>query len=95
MFQIFNKKVEDITGYSVNLDIDWFSEDNPYYSKLVYILNRKDFDEKTDDKKTNIYVPNGANIWHRESLSVPFSTQFTTDIYFSRTGSVEAIKGVL
>lgn len=95
LFQIFNKKVEDITGYSVNLDIDWFSEDNPYYSKLVYILNRKDFDEKTDDKKTNIYVPNGANIWHRESLSVPFSTQFTTDIYFSRTGSVEAIKGVL
>lgn len=48
LFQIFTKKTEDITGYKVVLDNNWFNVANPYWSKLVYML--KQFNKNVDIK---------------------------------------------
>ena len=39
LFQIFMNKTKEITGYDVELDKFWFSEDNYYWGKMVYMLN--------------------------------------------------------
>ena len=51
LFQIFSKKTEELTGYEVEMDSDWFNNTNPYWSKMVYIL--KPFDSKNDETVTN------------------------------------------
>lgn len=51
LFQIFTKKTEDITGYKVILDNNWFNVVNPYWSKLVYML--KQFNVNVDIKAYN------------------------------------------
>ena len=40
LFQIFTKKTEEITGYSVHLDTTWFNNSNPYWNKMAYILEK-------------------------------------------------------
>lgn len=51
LFQIFSKKTEELTGYEVEMDSDWFNNTNPYWNKMVYIL--KPFDSKNDETVTN------------------------------------------
>lgn len=50
LFQIFNKKVEEVTGYSSYLSPVWFNDSNPYWTQLVYILNLLDY---KDNPETN------------------------------------------
>ena len=40
LFQIFAKKTTEITGYDVDMNTGWFNDRNPYWSKMVYILQR-------------------------------------------------------
>lgn len=49
LFRIFAKKTEDITGYSVIFDSDWFNADNLYWTNTVYML--KNVYQKSSDKK--------------------------------------------
>ena len=60
LFQLFQYKAEELTGYKFDLDEWWFNRDNPYWFNLVYILQRAKFDSKNNDKDLkNIYVPAG------------------------------------
>lgn len=52
LFQIFTKKTEEITDYKIELDDSWFTEENPYWSKLVYLL--KNIYQKTTASKEDI-----------------------------------------
>lgn len=52
LFQIFTKKTEEITDYKIELDDSWFTEENPYWSKLVYLL--KKIYQKTTASKEDI-----------------------------------------
>lgn len=53
-FQMFNKKVTEITGYNIQLDDTWFNSSNPYYGKLVMMAARP-YDNQSDDVYTNGY----------------------------------------
>lgn len=46
LFQIFAKKTTEITGYEVVMDKSWFNKSNPYWNKMVYILEK--FAAQTD-----------------------------------------------
>lgn len=66
LFQIFTKKTTEITGYDIELDESWFNPENPYWSKLVYIL--QGFSQKEDgnikevgDVSIKTYVNNTHN----------------------------------
>lgn len=48
LFRMFVEKAEALTGYSFVLDSDWFNTSNPYWYKLVYMLQNFHYDE-TDD----------------------------------------------
>lgn len=70
LFQIFTKKTEDITGYKVVLDNNWFNVANPYWSKLVYML--KQFNTDNDNKNFNSGEWNlGTFNWLRNNLYTP------------------------
>ncbi len=49
LFQIFAKKTTEITGYEVVKDASWFNKTNPYWSKLVYILEKFDISQDLTD----------------------------------------------
>lgn len=53
-FQMFNKKVTELTGYTIELDDSWFTRSNPYYGKLVMMAARP-YDNQSDDVYTNGY----------------------------------------
>lgn len=70
LFQIFTKKTEEITGYKVELDNNWFNFANPYWSKLVYML--KQFNTNDDNKNFNSGEWNlGTFNWLRNNLYTP------------------------
>ena len=39
LFHLFRRKCRDLTGYTINLDPNWFNVNNPYYSRLCYMLD--------------------------------------------------------
>lgn len=53
LWQIFQKKAEDVTGYRWNLDSSWFNTSNPYWYNLVYML--KPFNVKDGTNLENTY----------------------------------------
>ena len=46
MFQLFQYKAEELTGYKFDLDISWFNASNPYWYNLVYMLKAFPFSKK-------------------------------------------------
>ena len=53
-FQMFNQKVTELTGYTIELDDSWFIGSNPYYGNLVMMAARP-YDNQSDDVYTNGY----------------------------------------
>ena len=53
LFQIFQAKAEEITGYKFELDSNWFNTSNPYWYNLAYMLNS--FVYGQEQKETNRY----------------------------------------
>ena len=39
LFNLFRRKCKDLTGYTINLDPNWFNVNNPYWSRLCYMLD--------------------------------------------------------
>lgn len=54
LFQIFQEKAEAVTGYTFELDNEWFNTANPYWYNLVYML--KSFNPKNGNVLTNKYT---------------------------------------
>lgn len=50
LFQIFIKRSEELTGYKTYLSPIWFSNDNPYWSQLVFVLNNLNSGEDKKEK---------------------------------------------
>ena len=64
LFQMFNKKVTEITGYNIQLDDTWFNSSNPYYGNLV-MMAASPYDNQSDDVYTNSYyfrILGGTNL---------------------------------
>ena len=64
LFQMFNKKVTEITGYNIELDDTWFNSSNPYYGNLVMMAARP-YDNQSDEVYTNGYyfrILGGTNL---------------------------------
>ena len=60
LFQLFQYKAEEVSGYKFDLDEWWFNRDNPYWFNLVYMLQRAKFNNENNDKDLkNSYVPAG------------------------------------
>lgn len=39
LMNLFRRKCENLTGYRINLDNTWFNANNPYYTRLCYMLD--------------------------------------------------------
>lgn len=87
LFQIFSKKTEELTGYEVEMDSDWFNNTNPYWNKMVYIL--KSFDSKNEETVTNFYMLSSYGIGWGGDINDYVQPQ-TTGIDF--TDRIEAIQ---
>lgn len=80
LFQIFKEKTEEITGYTFQLDQNWFNTANPYWYKLVYML--KQFDPKNGNEFKNEYNvsnPSGNKMIYNASGNVNYSPNLYDD----------------
>lgn len=99
LFQIFQTKAESITGYTFDLDSEWFSELNPYWYKLVYML--KPFNTKKGNTMNNQYTgaSSGEIQWSHNSGLIPYSTTqeipFTLSVVNEKTERLEDNQFVL
>lgn len=61
LIYMFQEKSKELTGYDLVLDPKWFNQKNPYWAKLVYLLNfLEDLDSIEID--ANIFVPKTINM---------------------------------
>lgn len=75
LFQLFQKKVESLTGYKFILDNDWFNISNPYWYNTVYML--KQFNPKSGDTKINTYTADSSHGSHAYADIIPPNTEQT------------------
>lgn len=51
LFQILIAKTKELTGYTTELDEDWFSVKNPYWARTVYMLKTLDYKEQIKNEQ--------------------------------------------
>ena len=91
LFQIFNKKVESVTGYTSILDSNWFNESNPYWKNWVFMLQPFTIDDGSNLKNTYIYDLTNAEVkWTSYNGSYTYATEKELQITPSSTKSVES-----
>lgn len=54
LFQLFQYKAEELTGYEFDLDSSWFNTSNPYWYNLVYMLKAFPLSKK-EELYNNLY----------------------------------------
>ena len=91
LFQIFQAKAESLTGYTFELDNEWFNTSNPYWYKLVYMLKSKDLNMGVTYANTYNSLNSGNHIgywpWDINSTAGPpdWSVPYTSDAYVDGT----------
>ena len=90
LFQIFQAKAEELTGYTFDLDSDWFNTSNPYWYKLVYMLKQKDLNIGETYSNTYNDLNQGYNIgywpWDPDTGNMPdYSSPYTSDVQIDGT----------
>lgn len=82
LFQIFKAKAEEVTGYNIELNKEWFNTLNPYWYNLVYML--KTFDAKDgsmmDDANYYTANPYGSMGWQKTSSINTMTTHRTVNL---------------
>lgn len=89
LFQVFQAKAEEVTGYKFDLDSDWFNTSNPYWYNLVYML--KSFDSKPD-------LLYNDNKYHNENTSRQWAiqaTDYTTNYSWNITNNLTTQSEIL
>lgn len=73
LFQVFKEKAEDVTGYTIKLDSDWFNTGNTYWYDLVYMLyplNIKNGITYTNNYSLSFGIYGyGGNLWQTSALT--------------------------
>ena len=81
LFQIFQDKAEEITGYQFEYDSEWFDDNNPYWTKLVYMLRPRCETLNQTDIVKNMYIWIGlgltGNGWQTETIT--FRKDYSTE----------------
>ena len=68
LFSIFQEKAETVTGYQFDMDNSWFTQSNPYWHNLVYMLNP--LNNMKNTTYNNIYSSNYTSqhvVYHNSS----------------------------
>lgn len=88
LFQIFQKKAEDITGYEFELDKSWFNNANPYWYNLVYMLNSFSYSHETvETNKYKLAWRNDNTYWgsadYTQNRNASITTTYHRDSIFA------------
>lgn len=70
LFQVFQYKSEEITGYQFVLDSSWFNDNNPYWHDLVYML--KPFNQDKQEAAINYYSVGTYDMTWTEGSGTPW-----------------------
>lgn len=87
LFQMFQAKCEELTGYKLQLDPMWFRDDNIYWNRLCYMLN---YAEKESQQNTSEIITNGTN---NNGFTEINEKPYFSKTVFSAKSSSEYIKG--
>jgi len=76
LFQMFQKKAEDLTGYSFVLDSDWFNTNNPYWYNLVYMLKKLNTESSTDSATNYYNIFSDTYRWSKDGYGASTQTDY-------------------
>lgn len=91
LFQMLQYKAEEITGYKFVLDSDWFKNFNPYWYRIVMMLQK--FENGKETTKQNNYATSLSNmqwVWTAGGTIV-YNEQKEANLSFVETGSSEQV----
>lgn len=95
LFRILLDKTKQITGYDYELDNNWFSSINPYWSRLVYMLKgldsndeilTKNFSSQTSTVNFKLNLINGE-VQAAPNTYIPAANTETYNVIYSGTKS--------
>lgn len=90
LFQMFQIKAEEITGYQFNLDNTWFNQNNPYWYKLIFMLNKLRDNEQIQQYFNNyIFKPEAADYAFGDWMLNTTYTSWTTQEFMVKTVNYE------
>lgn len=92
LFQMFQKKAEELTGYEFELDDEWFNPANAYWYREVMML--KKFDEDKNTTSQNAYPLTLGNLewtttYTGQTSSIKYNVHKNANLNCTRTGSSE------
>lgn len=95
LFQLFQYKAEELTGYEFDLDSSWFNTSNPYWYNLVYMLKAFPFSKKGEiynnlyDLAFGPYGGSGGS-WQTNNNTLTSSvwqTEKSLDYFFAKSST--------
>lgn len=95
LWQIWQKKCEEVTGYQFDLDSTWFNYSNPYYGRLVYMLKGLMSQDGEENAVNSYHIsPHGGMGWSiNNSTGNHFGETRTVNMWYRETYK-EAVPGV-
>lgn len=63
LMRLYSRKCKELTGYDLELDSNWFNNNNPYWAKICYMLDFLDLDAvETSDAAGLLIVDNTEEV---------------------------------
>lgn len=59
LMRMYVDKCSELTDYKITLDKDWFNENNPYWSKMLYTLDYLNLENQIDSTRFQLFPPSG------------------------------------
>ena len=89
LFQIFQAKSEEITGYHFQLDESWFNSANPYWYNLVYMLNSFSYSHvNIENNRYELTWKNNNTYWGSADYTQNKSTRVYTGYHDEGSGII-------
>lgn len=67
LMRLYSRKCKELTGYDLELDSDWFNNNNPYWSKICYMLDFLDLDTVETSDASGLLILDNTDIVEDEA----------------------------
>lgn len=73
LFRMFSSKCNELTGFTMDYDTNWFNVNNPYWAKMVYMFDFLDSNKTKFSESTSMFSESGSadvgDKWEDEASS--------------------------
>ena len=71
LMRMYVDKCSELTDYKITLDGDWFNENNPYWSRMLYTLDYLNLENQIDSTRFKLFGPSSTQSYTAEVIVTP------------------------